>query len=141
VILGALGIALCAGNLAAREPQPRLGLPPTATVSGNAAMSAEAALGRRLFFDKRLSASGEVSCATCHQPDHAFTDSRAIAVGIEGRTGTRNTPSVLNAALHTTQFWDGRRKTLEEQARDPFVNPVEHGLENHDALLAIVRPR
>lgn len=96
-------------------------------------------LGRRLFFDKRLSANGEVSCATCHQPEHAFTDSRPVAIGLAGRNGTRNTPSVLNAALHTTQFWDGRRTTLEEQAGDPFINPVEHGLENHDALLAIVR--
>lgn len=96
-------------------------------------------LGRRLFFDKQLSANGEVSCATCHEPEHAFTDSRPIAIGLAGRSGTRNTPSVLNAALHTTQFWDGRRTTLEEQVRDPFINPVEHGLENHDALLAIVR--
>jgi cytochrome c peroxidase len=136
--LGALAIVLAAGNLEA-EPQQRLGLPPIAEFPPDSATSEAAHLGRRLFFDKRLSANGAVSCATCHKPDHAFADARPVAIGLEGRTGTRNTPSVLNAALHTTQFWDGRRTTLEAQAREPFVNPVEHGLENHDALLGIVR--
>lgn len=96
-------------------------------------------LGRKLFFDERLSADGHVSCATCHQPQHAFTDGRAVAVGVFGRTGTRNAPTLLGAALSPTFFWDGRRDTLEAQIGDPFVSANEHGLRDHEALLTIIR--
>lgn len=96
-------------------------------------------LGRRLFFDTRLSADGSISCATCHQPDKAFGDGRTVATGLKGRPGTRNTPSLINASLHATQFWDGRRATLEEQVLDPFINPAEHGLPDHGALISIVQ--
>lgn len=97
------------------------------------------ALGRQLFFDVRLSGNGEVSCASCHKPEHAFADGRKVAVGIRGQKGTRNTPSLINAVLHETQFWDGRRSSLEEQAADPFINPIEHGLPDHAALLVLIR--
>jgi cytochrome c peroxidase len=95
-------------------------------------------LGRKLFFDTRLSADGSVSCATCHRPDAAFADGRTVAVGIEGRRGTRNTPSLLNAALHASQFWEGRRGSLEEQVLDPLVSPMEHGLPDYKALLDVL---
>jgi cytochrome c peroxidase len=97
------------------------------------------ALGRKLFFDARLSADGKVSCATCHQPDSAFSDGRPVSVGVAGSRGTRNTPSVLNAAFHASQFWEGRRGSLEEQVLDPLVNPVEHGLPGREALLELLR--
>ncbi len=115
----------------------QLGLPvlPAAV----AASPTMAALGRTLFFDKRLSADGRISCASCHQPERAFSDGRALAQGIGGRLGTRNTPTLLNAAFNTSQFWDGRRVTLEEQALDPFVQPREHGLSSHRALLDRLR--
>jgi cytochrome c peroxidase len=92
-----------------------------------------------LFFDTALSANGQISCASCHRPEQVFSDGRPVGVGIDGRAGTRNTPTLINAALHEAQFWDGRRLSLEEQTLDPFVNPAEHGLASHDSLLAILR--
>src|SRR5204863_10049737 len=85
------------------------------------------ALGEKLFFDGRLSADGTVPCATCHDLARAFTDGRPVSIGIHGRAGQRNTPSVLNALYNKAQFWDGRVRTVEEQAALPIVNPVEMG--------------
>ena len=94
------------------------------------------ALGKKLFFDGRLSADGTVACATCHDPARAFTDGRPVSVGIDGRAGQRNAPTVLNALFNKAQFWDGRAKTLEDQAAMPIVNPVEMGQPNLDAAVA-----
>ncbi len=93
-------------------------------------------LGMKLFFDGRLSADGTVACATCHDPARAFTDGRAVSIGIEGRAGQRNAPTILNALYNKTQFWDGRVKTLEEQAALPIVNPVEMGQPSLNAAVA-----
>jgi cytochrome c peroxidase len=125
-------------DASAREPERTLGLPPLPVIHENPQTPQKVALGRRLFFDTRLSANGEVACSTCHQPERAFTDTRAVAQGIAGRQGTRNTPTVINAAFNVSQFWDGRRASIEEQAGDPFINPLEHGLADHRALLALV---
>ncbi len=86
---------------------------------------AEVDLGRQLFSDPRLSANNTISCATCHPLDNAGMDGRRIAVGINGKTGIRNTPTVYNSSLHFRQFWDGRAKTLEEQAESLIANPHE----------------
>ena len=93
-------------------------------------------LGERLFFDGRLSADGTVACSTCHDPVRAFTDGRAVSIGIKGRAGQRNAPTILNALYNATQFWDGRTTTLEEQAALPIVNPVEMGQPNLEAAVA-----
>jgi cytochrome c peroxidase len=93
-------------------------------------------LGQKLFFERRLSADGTVSCSTCHNPDLAFTDRKSTSVGIKGRVGQRNAPTLLNALYNKTQFWDGRVKTLEEQAALPIVNAVEMGHPNLDAAVA-----
>jgi cytochrome c peroxidase len=85
-------------------------------------------LGRKLFFDKRLSRDGTVACATCHDPQRAFTDGRPVAVGIEGRKGTRNVPTLVNRAWGRVFFLDGRAPTLEKQALEPIQNPIEMGL-------------
>ncbi|MCA9284547.1 MAG: c-type cytochrome, partial [Phycisphaerales bacterium] len=82
-----------------------------------------AALGHRLFFDPRLSSSGTVSCATCHDPAQAFTDGRSVAHGVAD--GTRNTPTILNASLLRWYFWDGRVDTQWAQALVPVENPLE----------------
>jgi cytochrome c peroxidase len=84
-------------------------------------------LGRRLFNDRRLSADGSLSCASCHQPERAFSQARAIAVGVEGRRGTRNAPALINRAWGRTFFWDGRTSTLEEQVLRPIDDPNELG--------------
>ncbi|KQZ26372.1 cytochrome-c peroxidase [Duganella sp. Root1480D1] len=97
------------------------------------------ALGKQLFFDKRLSANGTISCASCHMPEKAFTDGKALAIGINEQVGTRNTPSLLNAKFNTSFFWDGRRDTLENQALDPILNPREHGLTDLDSLLNAIQ--
>jgi cytochrome c peroxidase len=80
-----------------------------------------------LFFDRRLSADGTVSCSTCHDPAFAFTDRKPTSVGIKGRAGQRNAPTILNALYNKPQFWDGRANTLEEEAALPIVSAVEMG--------------
>jgi cytochrome c peroxidase len=84
-------------------------------------------LGRKIFFDKRLSQDGTVSCASCHDPARAFTDGRPRAVGLGGQPGRRNAPTLLNVAYSPSLFWDGRMTTLEEQAWSPLTNANEMG--------------
>ncbi|WP_256082018.1 cytochrome-c peroxidase [Massilia sp. YIM B04103] len=137
-----LGGLLAAGSampalLAGENGTHPSGLPPLSAASSD--NPARIALGKTLFYDKRLSGNGQISCASCHQPERAFSDGEALAKGIGGRSGTRNAPSILNAAYNASQFWEGRQPTLEAQALDPFTNAREHGLASEDALLAIVR--
>ena len=93
------------------------------------------ALGQKLFFDGRLSADGTVACATCHDPARAFTDGRPVSIGIKGRLGQRNAPTLLNALYNKFQFWDGRATNLEEQASFPIINPLEMGQPTFDAAV------
>ena len=93
------------------------------------------ALGQKLFFDGRLSADGTVACATCHDPARAFSDGRPVSIGIHGRAGQRNAPTILNALYNKTQFWDGRANTLEDQAASPIVNSFEMGQPSLDAAV------
>lgn len=116
-----------------------LGLPPRQTKETSTALSARAILGMRLFFDRRLSGNGEVSCATCHIPTHGFTDGRPIAVGVEGQRGTRNTPTLWNSAYLARFFWDGRAGSLASQALSPLFNPRELGVRNPQVLVSIIR--
>jgi cytochrome c peroxidase len=97
------------------------------------------ALGRKLYYDKRLSKDGTVSCATCHDPAKGFADAKPVAEGIGGKKGTRNSPTILNAVFNEFQFWDGRAVSLEEQAKGPLINPVEMGMASHDDVLKVVR--
>jgi cytochrome c peroxidase len=87
-------------------------------------------LGKRLYFDARLSSDGTIACASCHAPQSGFSDPRhtPTSAGVGGQLGTRNSPTSMNAAFLGSQFWDGRAKTLEEQALLPFVNPIEMGI-------------
>jgi cytochrome c peroxidase len=126
------------GTLFSQERLP-LGLPQVVVPKGNPQSPEKIALGKRLFEDKRFSADGTVSCANCHDPAKAFIDGLPVAEGIKKLKGTRNSPTVINAAYYTSQFWDGRQPTLEEQAKDPFLNPVEHGLSDHQFIVAIIR--
>lgn len=101
--------------------------PPPGLAPGDAGRT-QVALGRRLFFDKRLSVDGTMSCATCHDPARGFSDGRAKARGRDGATLQRNTPSIWNLAWAKSLFWDGRSGTLEEQARVPLEHPNELAL-------------
>jgi cytochrome c peroxidase len=85
------------------------------------------ALGRKLYFDTHLSRDGTVSCATCHDVSRGFTDHRSVSEGIEDKLGRRSAPTVMNAALFQSMFWDGRAPTLEAQAKLPILNPIEMG--------------
>jgi cytochrome c peroxidase len=120
-----------AGPLAEPRPQDQIGLPAELTKSviptGSPLTPAAVALGEKLFFDSRLSGDGTVACSTCHDPARVFTDGRPVSIGIAGRAGQRNAPTILNALYNKTQFWDGRVDTLEEQAALPIINPFEMG--------------
>jgi cytochrome c peroxidase len=85
-------------------------------------------LGRRLFFDQKLSRDGSLSCAGCHHPNRAFTDGRPVPFGVAGARGTRNVPTLVNRAAGQSFSWDGRAKTLEEQAIQPILEPKELGM-------------
>src|SRR6187402_2081610 len=86
------------------------------------------ALGKLLFFDTVLSSDKSISCASCHKPRHAFADTSAVSSGVHGRKGVRNTPSAMNVDQQPHFFWDGRARTLEEQALIPIANPMEMDL-------------
>src|SRR5689334_1609638 len=99
---------------------------------------AKVALGKELFFDKRLSEDNTQACSSCHKPEKGFSDQQPTSDGIHHQFGQRNAPTVLNAAFSVLQFWDGREPTLEEQAKDPIVNPIEMGMKNFDEVVARV---
>src|SRR5246127_4401867 len=119
------------GRLATPRSSAQVGFPVALTASvippASPLVPAVVALGEKLFFDGRLSGDGSVACATCHDPGRAFTDGRPVSVGVHGRAGQRNAPTVLNALYNKTQFWDGRVNTLEQQAALPITNPSEMG--------------
>ena len=93
------------------------------------------ALGKQLFFDARLSLDGTVSCNSCHDVQGNGTDSRSTSVGIKGQVGNRSAPSVWNAAFLSSQMWDGRLSTLEDQAKGPILNPIEMAMPHEEAAV------
>src|SRR6266481_10031125 len=131
-----------AGPLAEPKSLKQVGVPVEATRAAvpadNPQTREKVALGRKLFFDGRLSIDGTVACSTCHDPARAFTDGRPVSIGIKGRLGQRNSPTVLNALYNKFQFWDGRATTLEDQAVLPIQNPSEMGQPNLDAAVAAI---
>src|SRR6202007_2023647 len=129
-----------AGPLAGPRSLNQVGLPIQQTLAeippDNPQTPEKIALGEKLFFEPRLSADGTVACASCHNPDRAFTDGRPTSVGFKGRVGQRNAPTILNALYNKKQFWDGRSETLEDQAALPITNPSEMGQASLDAAVA-----
>ncbi len=111
-----------------------LGLPEVPVPADNPMTPAKVELGKMLYFDKRLSKDGSNSCATCHDPTKAWAEHSATSTGIGNQVGSANSPSVINSAYATTQFWDGRAASLEEQALGPIENPIEMG-HNLDELV------
>lgn len=105
----------------------------------NPVTAEKVALGRKLYYDKRLSKDGTVSCATCHDPEKGFADGKKLAEGVGGKKGTRNSPTVLNSVFNEFQFWDGRAPSLEEQARGPMTNSVEMAMDSHAVVVEVVK--
>jgi cytochrome c peroxidase len=130
------------GPLAAPKSPDQIGAPAGITRASapmaDPRTTAEVLLGEKLFFEPRLSVNGTVACATCHDPAWGFTDRLQIAVGVKGRVGQRNSPSVLNALYNRFQFWDGRARTLQQQAALPLTNPVEMAQPTADAAAAAI---
>ena len=96
-------------------------------------------LGRKLFFDPVLSHDGTVACASCHRPEAAFANNDKVAIGISGRKGTRNVPSILNRGYGETFSWDGRAASLEDQVASPLTNENELGNANVDVVVDRLR--
>ncbi len=109
------------------EPKIPLGLPKLPIPEDNPLTKEKIALGKKLYFDKRLSKDGTISCATCHDPAKAWAEHSPTSTGIGGAVGGANSPTVINAAYAGPQFWDGRATGLEEQALGPIENPIEMG--------------
>lgn len=105
--------------------QPPLGLPPVPIPKNNPPTAETIALGRRLFYDQRLSKDNTLACASCHNPRFDFTDGLQFSKGVGGEMGVRNAPTILNVAYEPFQFWDGRALNLEDQAASPMANPIE----------------
>src|SRR5262245_41357990 len=108
-------------------PKVPQGLVPIMWPKDNPYSPAKAELGWLLYFDKRLSADGTVACASCHSPQFCFTYGQAFSKRIRGQLGGRSAPTVINRAYSLDQFWDGRAKSLEDQAKGPIANPIEMG--------------
>lgn len=100
----------------------------------NPLTEARARLGRRLFYETNLSRTGEISCASCHRQEYAFSDPNGVSVGVEERRGTRNAPALVNLAWSERFFWDGRASSLEEQAGKPLENALEMDLPLDEAV-------
>jgi cytochrome c peroxidase len=138
--LALLALLAAAAGFAETSPESvRLGLPPAPVATTSAEQIGWTRLGEKLFFDLRLSRNGKVGCVSCHAPERAFSDGMKTSVGVAGRAGTRNSPSLLNVVFATQLFWDGRAASLEEQALQPFASALEHGL--GQAGVAVTRVR
>ncbi len=126
--------APAAVELTALEVQVPLGLPALPVPADNPMSVEKVELGKMLYFDKRLSKDGTVSCATCHDPQKAWAEHTPTSTGIGAQVGGANSPTVINAAYAKAQFWDGRAATLEEQALGPIENPIEMGHKLDDMI-------
>ena len=115
---------------------PDIGPLPTVvpTPSSNVNYAAKLELGKQLYFDGRLSKNNAISCAFCHNPGTGFADSRQTSIGVGGGVGGRQSPTVYNTGFNQVQFWDGRARSLEEQAIGPIHNPVEMA-ETHEHVV------
>ena len=112
-------------------------LPEVASKPGNPVTDAAVTLGRTLYFDPRFSKSQEISCNSCHPLDRFGADGEATSPGHGGQRGERNSPTVYNAALHVSQFWDGRAADVEEQAKGPILDPEEMAMAENDVIAVL----
>lgn len=131
---GAQDAALAARALSIFGP-----LPKSVPNPRNLGTPAKIDLGRKLYYDPRLSKNHDISCNSCHMLDAYGVDNEPTSPGHRGQRGERNSPTVYNAALHTAQFWDGRAADVEEQAKGPVLNPIEMALPSEDHAVRVLR--
>jgi cytochrome c peroxidase len=151
-IIAALAVATAADRIARATmpgPKPDASAEPKSThqtgfpqlfykwsvPTDNPQTPAKVALGKALFFDPRLSVDNTVACANCHDPSKGFTDQQATSDGVQAKTGERNAPTIIDAIFNIEQFWDGREPTLEAQAGDPILNPIEMGMPDRQTVV------
>lgn len=132
LFLATTALAAAAGQW---QPLPEVAPAP----ADNLTTAAKVELGKMLYFDTRMSSSGNVSCFSCHNVMEGGDDHRPTSIGVHGHVGGRNAPSVWNAAFLSSQFWDGRAASLEAQAVGPPANPIEMGMPNLDAVIDRIR--
>ena len=138
ILYALLALALVDGAAALQPRSLPLGLDAYMPVPDDNPLNADRiAIGRRLFFDPILSDDRSMSCSTCHDPARAFSDSQAIAIGVYGRTGTRNVPAIVNRGYGASFFWDGRAASLEAQVLQPIDNPLELGAGRNEAMARV----
>jgi len=150
ILLGVLGVLIACGspskpaweegNAVVPLPTPPLGITAKFTDLPEPPTPERVRLGRWLFFDKRLSADGTIACATCHRPEHAFSEPTPVSTGVRGQKGGRKSPSFVNLAwtIYPVFFWDGRADSLEAQALGPVANPIEMG-NTHESMISSLR--
>jgi cytochrome c peroxidase len=114
-------------------------LPKAFETPRNSITEAKVALGRALYHDPRLSKNHDVSCDTCHDLETYGVDNLPVSLGHRAQTGTRNSPTVYNAAIHVSQFWDGRSPDVEDQSKQPILNPVEMAMPDDQRVVATLR--
>jgi cytochrome c peroxidase len=131
LLLALAGVLPCA---AADPPRTPFGLKPVPIPADNPLTAEKIELGKQLFFDPRLSADNTISCASCHDPQHGWSNGARFATGIRKQVGGRSAPTVINAAYSELQFWDGRAHRLEGQALGPIQNPIEMDLKLDDCV-------
>jgi cytochrome c peroxidase len=142
VLSAILLAALSVHNTYAEAPKIPLGLDLYMPVPESNPLSPEKVwLGRRLFFDRRLSRDQSLACADCHDPAKGFTDGKAVSEGAFHRRGTRNVPTLVNRGYGAAFFWDGRISTLEEQVLQPILNPVEMDMTIEEVVTALQHDR
>lgn len=130
IFLGLVFFLSCKKDKVGHEPTPYvLDIPshfPDMIIPSDNPMTVEGVeLGRKLFYEKKLSGDNTMSCATCHAPENSFSDPNQFSVGIDGIQGSRNSMALINMGWQNFFFWDGRAKTLEEQILEPVPNPIE----------------
>jgi len=114
-------------------------LPEVAESKENPVTPEKVELGKMLYYEPRLSKSGWISCNSCHNIATYGVDNLPTSIGHRWQLGPRNAPTTLNAALHTAQFWDGRAKDVEEQAKGPVLNPIEMAMDSPEAVVERLR--
>ncbi len=126
ILAGSVSVASAWEALPNKAPEP----------ANNPTTPEKVKLGQILYHDPRLSSTGTVSCASCHNTMLGGEDNRPNSMGVNGQTGGRSAPTVWNSAFNEVQFWDGRAASLEDQAAGPVTNPIEMGMKSWDDVVA-----